>query len=167
MLKADGIKEDIINAVIENKKFNNLLMIKRESAILNKYIHTKKGTEIVKTYKRLNNVIEKEDGNSDVKKYKFNKKLFLTKEEIDLYREVIYQKGSIRKLVKENKFEESLDNLYDFSYYVNNFMNNTKINDNINKGLCKNRLSLVRSAFCIFNIVTDFSKIKKIHISKS
>ena len=161
MLKEEGIKEDIINAVIENKKFNNLLLIKVESAILNKYIPTKKGNEIMKAYKRLNNIMIKEDNTINIKKYKCNKKLLLTREEIDLYKEVRYQKGNIKKLVKENKFEESLDNLYDFSCYVNNFMDNIKVNDPINKSLCKNRLSLARIAFYIFNIVTDFSKIKK------
>ena len=161
MLKEDGIKEDIINAVIENRKFNNLLLIKIEATLLNKYIPTRKGDEIIKAYKRLNNIMAKEENISNIKKYKCNKNLFVAKEEIDLYKEVRYQKGNIKKLVKENKFEESLDNLYDFSCYVNNFMDNIKINDHVNKSLCKNRVSLARSAFCIFNIVTDFSKIKK------
>ena len=160
MLKEDGIKEDIISAVIENKKFNNLLLIKKESEILNRYIPTKKGAEILKAYKRLNNIMEKEDI-ANIKEYKCNKNLLLKSEEIDLYKEVRYQKGNIKKLVKENKFEESLDNLYDFSCYVNSFMDNIKINDGVNHNLSKNRFYLAKSAFYIFNIVTDFNKIKK------
>ncbi|AAZ68055.1 glycine--tRNA ligase subunit beta [Ehrlichia canis] len=163
MLKEDGIKEDIINAVIESRKFNNLLIIKKEANLLNEYVFTNNGIEIIKAYKRLSNISDIEDNISITTKQKPNKKLFSANEEHDLYKEISYQKNNIKKLIKENKFKESLDNLYNFSCCVNRFMDNVKVNDKMNKELYKNRISLVKSAFYIFDLVTDFSKIKNTH----
>ncbi|AUO54314.1 glycine--tRNA ligase subunit beta [Ehrlichia canis] len=163
MLKEDGIKEDIINAVIESRKFNNLLIIKKETNLLNEYVFTNNGIEIIKAYKRLSNISDIEDNISITTKQKPNKKLFSANEEHDLYKEISYQKNNIKKLIKENKFKESLDNLYNFSCCVNRFMDNVKVNDKMNKELYKNRISLVKSAFYIFDLVTDFSKIKNTH----
>ena len=163
MLKEDGIKEDIINAVIESRKFNNLLIIKKEANLLNEYVITNSGIEIIKAYKRLSNISDIEDNISITTKQKPNKKLFTTNEEYDLYKEISYQKNNIKKLIKENKFKESLDNLYNFSCCVNKFMDKVKVNDKMNKELYKNRISLVKSAFYIFDLVTDFSKIKNTH----
>ncbi|AHC39647.1 glycine--tRNA ligase subunit beta [Ehrlichia muris] len=160
ILKENGIKEDIINAVIESRKFNNLLLIKKEAEFLNDYIFTKNGAEIIKAYKRICNIITKENITNSIKNHKCNKRLFVEKEEIDLYKEINYQKNNIKKLIKDNKFEESLDNLYNLSCCVNNFMDNVKVNNQANKDLCKNRFSIVKNAFYIFDLVTDFSKIK-------
>ncbi|CAI27451.1 glycine--tRNA ligase subunit beta [Ehrlichia ruminantium] len=162
MLKDYGIREDVIRAVLDNdKKFNNLLMIKKEAIVLNSYIDTENGKEIIKAYKRLHNIISKDNVINSI--IKCNKKLFSTNEEINLCKETIYQKGNIKKLLKNKKFNESLDNLYNLSCYVNNFMDNIKVNDVTNKALYKNRLSLIKTTFYIFNLVTDFNKIKNTH----
>ncbi|GAT76824.1 glycyl-tRNA synthetase beta chain [Ehrlichia ruminantium] len=162
MLKDCGIREDVIRAVLDNdKKFNNLLMIKKEAIVLNSYIDTENGKEIIKAYKRLHNIISKDNVINSI--IKCNKKLFSTNEEINLYKETIYQKSNIKKLLKNKKFNESLDNLYNLSCYVNNFMDNIKVNDTTNKALYKNRLSLIKTTFYIFNLVTDFDKIKNTH----
>ncbi|ABD44644.1 glycine--tRNA ligase, beta subunit [Ehrlichia chaffeensis str. Heartland] len=163
ILKEDGIKEDIINAVFESRKFSNLLLIKTEAKFLNNYIFTKNGVEIIKAYKRLSNIITKGENVNNTAKYKCNKKLFTIKEETDLYKEITYQKNNIKRLIKDNKFEESLNNLYKLSCCVNSFMDNVKVNDQTNKELHKNRLSIVKNAFYIFDLVTDFSKIKNTH----
>ena len=163
ILKENGIKEDIINAVLESRKFNNLLLIKKEAEFLNDYIFSKNGAEIIKAYKRIYNIITKEDNLNGIKSHKCNKRLFVAKEEIDLYKEINYQKNNIKRLIKDNKFKESLDSLYNLSCCVNNFMDNVKVNDQTNKDLCKNRLSIVKNAFYIFDLVTDFSKIKNTH----
>ncbi|CEI85177.1 glycine--tRNA ligase subunit beta [Ehrlichia minasensis] len=163
MLKEEGIKEDIINAVIESRKFNNLLLIKKEANLLNEYVFTYNGIEIIKAYKRLSNISETDDNINVITKQKPNKKLFKTNDECDLYKEISYQKNNIKKLIKENKFKDSLDNLYSFSRCVNKFMDNVRVNDKMNKELYKNRISLVKSAFYVFDLVTDFSKIKNTH----
>ncbi|WP_196492738.1 glycine--tRNA ligase subunit beta [Ehrlichia ruminantium] len=163
ILKDCDIREDIIKAVLDNRKLNNLLLIKKEVIALNSYIDTENGKEIAKAYKRLHNIIVKGSSISSIVKYKCNKRLFLTSEEINLYKEAIYQKNNIKRLLKDKKFYESLDSLYSLSCRVNNFMDNIKVNDNTKEALYKNRFSLIKTAFCVFNLVASFDKVKNTH----
>ena len=70
--------------------------MREQHLVLNSYINTKNGKEIIKAYKRLHNIIKRENSVNSAVKYKCNKKLFSTTEEATLHKEAIYQKCNIK-----------------------------------------------------------------------
>ncbi|QXK92383.1 glycine--tRNA ligase subunit beta [Neoehrlichia mikurensis] len=165
ILKEKMINYSIINAIIEQNQIHDLLVETQKALIIDKYIKNKEGIEILKAYKRINNIITKDkiiinNKKSIYQRYIINKKYFIEEYELSLYYDIKSYKKKIKTFLKVNDFKNSLSSLYFFSNTVNNFMDKVKVCDVKNANLYKNRFFAIFNALQVFNLLIDFSKIE-------
>ncbi|MGN7678423.1 MAG: DALR anticodon-binding domain-containing protein, partial [Anaplasma sp.] len=120
---------------------------------------TTRGQKVLTTYRRVHNIVSKEDlaDMSD----KFDKKLCLTSCELELYNNVKYYKKLLGTLVKEHRFSEAMEALYGLGMAVDGFMDGVRVCDKENLALYKNRVGLSVSSLNVYHLVLDFNKIPK------
>tara|TARA_B100000768_G_scaffold149971_1_gene144494 strand:- start:171 stop:548 length:378 start_codon:yes stop_codon:yes gene_type:complete len=123
---------------------------------MNKYINKDIGKNVISSYKRALNIIEKEDdriaGRPDAV-------LFRQEEEKALFEKI----SEIRKAftVKEDKknYENMLILLSETKPLTDNFFDNVKVNDE-NNDIKNNRLELLKMFCNVFNSFINFSKLE-------
>ena len=158
ILKEKKIKNDIIEASLSSHTGDNYLDLYKKNILMNKYINKDIGKNVISSYKRALNIIEKTDqeitGRPDAV-------LFRQDEEKDLYEKI----NDIRKAftVKEDKkdYESMLIQLSEAKPLTDNFFDKVKVNDE-NKDIKNNRLELLKMFCNTFNNFINFSKLEGI-----
>ncbi|KJV69378.1 glycine--tRNA ligase subunit beta [Candidatus Neoehrlichia procyonis] len=165
ILQEKKINKSIIKAIVDQDQIHDLLIEKQKAQTIDEYIKTNKGTEILKAYKRINNIIAKDKAIKNksyiiYSRHICNKKLFTDECELSLYYDTKIYKKKIKTFLKDNDFKNSLSSLYFFSNTVNNFMDKVKICGVENVSLRKNRFFAIFNALQVFNLLIDFNKIE-------
>ncbi|MGN7661235.1 MAG: glycine--tRNA ligase subunit beta [Anaplasma sp.] len=157
LLVEHGIEKEMAGAVVGSLHY--VVAAKKKAEIISNYLQTKKGQKVLTAYRRVHNIVSKEDlvDMSD----KCDKKLCLTSCELELYNNVKYYKKLLGTLVKENRFSEAMEALYGFGTAVDGFMDGVRICDKENLALYKNRAGLSVSSLNVYHLVLDFNKILK------
>ncbi len=156
ILKLKNIKNDIIEASISSHVGDRFLDLYKKNILMNKYINKEEGINIISSYKRALNIIDKSykgiRGNPDAV-------LFRTNEEKALYEKI----NEIRKAftVKESDkdYENLLIRLSEVKQFTDNFFDNVVVNDE-NQDIKNNRLELLKMYCNTFNNFIDFSKLE-------
>ena len=156
ILKLKNIKIDIIEASISSHTGDNFLDLYKKNLLMNKYINKDVGINLISSYKRASNIIDKAEkkiaGSPDVI-------LFRTEEEKLLFEKI----NEIRKAfaVKESNknYENLLIKLSEIKQYTDNFFDNVVVNDE-NQDIKNNRLELLKMFCNTFNSFINFSKLE-------
>ena len=156
ILKEKNIKTDIIEASISSHTGDNYLDLYKKNVLMNKYINKEEGKNIVSSYKRSFNIIEKVNkeitGRPDAV-------LFRQEEEKELFEKI----NEIRKAftVKEDKknYENLINQLSETKPFTDNFFDKVKVNDE-NNDIKNNRLELLKMLCNTFDIFINFSKLE-------
>ena len=155
ILKEKNIKPDIIEASISSHMGDNFLDLYKKNVLINKYINKDLGKNIINSYKRAFNIIERAEKGITGKP---DAVLFRQDEEKVLFDKI----NDIRKnfTVKEDKknYENLLIQMSDIKPFTDNFFDNVKVNDE-NKDIKNNRLELLKMFCNTFNNFVDFSKL--------
>ncbi|MGL9733055.1 MAG: glycine--tRNA ligase subunit beta [Wolbachia sp.] len=160
ILRNRSIRQDVISSILYKTDINDLLTAEKQTVILDHYLNTPEGEQILSTYKRINNIVNKAKKNDNTTySASYNKKFLIDSEEIALSNSAVAVYKSIKQAIKNGYFNAALDELTGFIPFINQFMNSVKINCNSDK-LRKNRLSLLVNVVSIFHLVADFSFIK-------
>ncbi|MEY2393004.1 glycine--tRNA ligase subunit beta [Wolbachia endosymbiont of Tettigetta isshikii] len=160
ILRNRGIRQDIVSSILYKTDINDLLTAEKQTVVLDHYLSTPEGEQVLSTYKRVSNIVsraEKNDNTTYVASY--NKKFLIDSEEIALSNCAVAVCKSTKQAIKNGYFNTALDELTGFTPFINQFMDSVKINCDSNK-LRKNRLSLLASVISIFHLVADFSLIQ-------
>ena len=156
ILKEKNIKNDIIEASISSHIGDDYLDLFKKNIIMNKYINKDIGKNVISSYKRALNIIEKEDGRIAGRP---DAVLFRQEEEKALFEKI----SEIRKAftVKEDKknYENMLILLSETKPLTDNFFDNVKVNDE-NNDIKNNRLELLKMFCNVFNSFINFSKLE-------
>ena len=156
ILKQKLIQSDIIEASLSSHTGDNFLDLYKKNILMNKYINKEIGKNVISSYKRASNIVDKEDkgikGMPDTV-------LFRQDEEKVLFEKI----NEIRKAfsVKEDKknYENLLIQLSEIKPFTNNFFDNVKVNDE-NNDIKNNRLELLKMLCNTFDIFVNFSKLE-------
>ena len=156
ILKEKKIKNDIIEASLSSHSGDNFLDLYKKNLLMNKFIYKDIGKNVISSYKRALNIIEKTEkgiaGRPDAV-------LFRQEEEKALYEKI----NEIRKAftVKEDKknYENLLIQLAEIKPFTDNFFDKVKVNDE-NNDIKNNRLELLKMLCNTFNIFINFSKLE-------
>lgn len=161
ILKSKGLRQDVVGSILyKTADIDDLLTVEKQAIILDCYLDTPEGKQILNTYKRMSNIVGKAERNDAILYSAFYDEKFLIKsEEIELSNRAINICMSIKQAIKNGCFNTALSELNGFVPFINQFMNNVKINCVSNK-LRKNRLSLLVSIVSIFNLVACFNLIR-------
>ena len=160
LLKDKKIRNDIIEAVDASHTGDDFLALYKKCLIINKNISKDICKNIIGTYKRASNIVDKE-----LKNRKENimgqpeTYLFKKDEEKHLFNKI----NEIRKYFSGTKRRESYDEtlkiLAEAKLTTDNFFNNVIVNDE-NSDIKKNRLELLQMFCKTYNNFIDFSKVE-------
>ena len=158
IFKDKKIKNDIIDASISSHSDGNFYELYKKNLIMNKYINKEIGKNVVSSYKRAFNIIEKE---GDEFSGRPDAVLFRKKEENSLFEKL----NEIRKSITVNEdnkdFEKLLVNLSETKMVTDSFFDNVVVNDE-NIDIKNNRLELLKMFCNTFNTFINFSKLEGI-----
>jgi glycyl-tRNA synthetase beta chain len=160
ILKNKGIRQDIIDSILHQNDISDLLTAEEQITILNHYLDTPEGNQILSVYKRVSNIVNKaEKGDNTTYSTSYSKRFLIENEESALSAYAITANENIKQATKNNHFNAALGELAGFAPFVNKFMEIVKINCDSSE-LRRNRLSLLASVVSIFHLVADFSLIQ-------
>ena len=156
VLKLKNIKTDMIEASISSHDGDNFLALYAKTILMNKYKNKGIGLNIISSYKRASNILEKAGkriaGRPDAV-------LFRRDEEKILHEKI----NEIRKaftVKDDNKdYESLLIKLSDTKESTDNFFDNVVVNDE-NHDIKNNRLELLKMYCNTFDNFIDFSKLE-------
>ncbi len=160
ILKNRDIRQDVVDSILYKIDINDLLTAEKRTVILDRYLSTPEGEQILSTYKRVSNMMSKarkSDGTTYSASY--GKRFLIESEEIALSNCAITACKNIKQAIKNNHFNVALDELASFAPFINKFMDSIKINCDSDK-LRRNRLSLLENVVSIFHLVADFNLIQ-------
>ncbi|WCR57578.1 glycine--tRNA ligase subunit beta [Wolbachia endosymbiont of Ctenocephalides felis wCfeJ] len=160
ILKNVGIKQGIIDSILCKANVDDLLAAEKQAVILDRYLNTPEGEQILSTYKRVSNIVSRAEKNDNTTySISYNKKFLIDSEEIALSSYTMAVCKSIKRAMKDGHFDTALDKLAGFAPLINRFMDSIKINCDSDK-LRRNRLSLLASVISIFHSVACFNLIQ-------
>lgn len=160
ILKNRDIRQDVVDSILYKIDINDLLTAEKQTVILDRYLSTPEGEQILSTYKRVSNMmskVRKSDGTTYSASY--GKRFLIENEEIALSNCAITACKNIKQAIKNNHFNAALDELAGFAPFINQFMDSVKINCDSDK-LRRNRLSLLENVVSVFHLVADFNLIQ-------
>jgi glycyl-tRNA synthetase beta chain len=156
ILKDKKIQNDIIEASISSHIGDNFLDLYKKNILMNKYINKDIGKNIISSYKRASNIIEKSDkgitGRPDAVLFRQEDEKFLFNKLTEIRRDFT---------VKEDRknYENLLFQMSEIKQYTDNFFDNVKVNDE-NNDIKNNRLELLKMFCNTFNNYINFSKLE-------
>lgn len=161
LLKGQNVSQDIINAVFNDNKLDDLTKIRDMSLFLDHKLRTDEGQKLLAAYNRASNIYlkaEKEDGVS------YHKRLHLLmwkenseKELFSAYKTI---KSNLPNLLKSDDYEAAFNKLTEFINPIECFFAELVVNDK-DKTIRQNRLKLLATLCKTVNCFANFSKIEK------
>lgn len=160
LLKAEGVRHDLISAVFDGGQEDDILRLVRRVAALDNFLKTEDGENLLAAYKRANNIVKKE-AEKDGKTYNQNpsKGSLEQPEEQRLFTVLKDTEGAIEKLAKDEKYEEAMQLLATLRAPVDAFFEHVTVNSE-NEDLRQNRLRLLSKLVSHINTIANFSKIE-------
>ncbi|NUY39736.1 glycine--tRNA ligase subunit beta [Wolbachia endosymbiont of Litomosoides brasiliensis] len=160
ILKNRDIRQDIVDSILCKDDINDLLTAEKQTIILDRYLSTPEGEQILSTYKRVSNIVNKAEKNDNTAySTPYNKKFFIESEGIALSDYAITACRNIKQAIKSGDFNTALDELARFTPFINQFMDSVKINCAPDK-LRRNKLSLLANVVSTFHLVAHFHLIQ-------
>ena len=160
LLRDKKIRNDIIESAYSSNANDDFSELYKKCVILNKNISSALCKDIITTYKRASNIIDKESKNEKIKILGLPESALFTKdEEKYLYKSINGIQKYFLDVKKKESYQESLKILLDAKPAMDNFFKNVVVNDE-NLDIKKNRLGLLRMFCTTCNNFIDFSKIE-------
>jgi len=160
LLRDKKIRNDIIESAYSSNTNDDFSELYKKCVILNKNISSALCKDIITTYKRASNIIDKESKNEKIKILDLPESALFTKdEEKYLYENINMIQKYFLDVKKKESYQESLKILLGAKPAMDNFFKNVVVNDE-NLAIKKNRLDLLRMFCTTCNNFTDFSKIE-------
>ncbi len=160
LLKNKKIRNDIIEAVSASHTGNDFLALYKKCSIINKNISRDVCKNIIRTYKRVSNIVDQELKNK--KKGILDQPesiLFKKDEEKHLFDKINEIRQYFSSTKKQENYKETLKLLAEAKATTYNFFDNVIVNDE-NSDIKKNRLELLQMFCKTYNSFIDFSKVE-------
>jgi len=160
LLKNKKIRNDIIEAVSASHTSNDFLALYKKCSIINKNISRDVCKNIIRTYKRVSNIVDQELKNK--KKGILGQPesiLFKKDEEKHLFDNINEIRQYFSSTKKQENYKETLKLLAEAKATTDNFFDNVIVNDE-NSDIKKNRLELLQMFCKTYNSFIDFSKVE-------
>ena len=153
MLTEQGLRYDVIDAVMADDRNTDMYDIYLRTLALNAYVETAEAKELIQAGTRVCNICKSASTAAEVKQELFN-----TPEEKELYAVVKAVDEKIFPLAARFKYDEYLKALTELTPVVNKFFDAVMIMDK-DETIKNNRLALVQSVKGLVNGVGDISQL--------
>jgi glycyl-tRNA synthetase beta chain len=144
---------ELIEATLDLSRETSLIQLESKLGVLNDFIVSKKGEELLLAYKRANNLLGKDkiDGNID-------ETAFISIPERDLFACIKENMVKIKLALDKKDHKSGLELLASFHAPLSNFFENILVKDK-NEMIAKNRMLLLEQIRDIFNQIAKFDKL--------
>ncbi|MBB5073496.1 glycyl-tRNA synthetase beta chain [Bartonella callosciuri] len=156
-LKEEGARYDAIEAVL-NKDADDFLLIARRIEALIAFINTSDGSKFLTAVKRTVNILENEFQKGTIIANEINPKLFIEKEEKQLYHAVIETDRKVCDHINATNLSLALNTLAPLGKFIDTFFERVLVNDK-DHNIRTNRLALLQRINIITQAAADFSKL--------
>lgn len=151
MLTEQGLRYDVIDAVMADDRNTDMYDIYLRTLALNDYVETAEAKELIQAGTRVCNICKNASTTAEVKTELFN-----TPEEKELYQVVKAVDEKVFPLAARYKYDEYLKDLVPLTPVINKFFDAVMIMDK-DEAVKNNRLALVQSVKALLNGVGDIS----------
>ncbi len=151
MLTEQGLRYDVIDAVMADDRNTDMYDIYLRTLALNDYVETAEAKELIQAGTRVCNICKNASTTAEVKTELFN-----TPEEKKLYQVVKAVDEKVFPLAARYKYDEYLKDLVPLTPVINKFFDAVMIMDK-DEAVKNNRLALVQSVKALLNGVGDIS----------
>ena len=159
-MKEKKIRPDITETSINSHGLNQINKIYKKAFTLNSLIDKEIGQDIIASYKRASNILDRELHNSAFElSNTTDPGIFKNNYEKNLLKKINELKKYFTNADKDENYRESLENLASAKKVIFEFFDNVKVNDE-DKGIKKNRLELLQMLCKTFDNYINFSKIE-------
>jgi glycyl-tRNA synthetase beta chain len=159
-LREQGNRHDLVDAVLNQKSLDDLLMVVRRVEALEKFLETDDGKNLLAGTKRAANILrieEKKDGK--VYDGATDPSLMIDPIEKHLWQTIQNTVADANLHIKSEDFESAMETLSTLRSAVDAFFDKVKVNDDDPK-VRENRLKLLNEIRAATRSVADFSKIE-------
>jgi glycyl-tRNA synthetase beta chain len=160
LLREQGARHDLVDAVLALERQYDLLLIVRRVEALGKFLDTEDGKNLLAGYKRATNIIRIEE-KKDNREYTGapDPKLYKLPEEKALAQAIDAAKAEATRAVETEDFEAAMRAMASLRPHVDAFFDKVTVNVD-DKALRENRLKLLNEIRAATRAVADFSKIE-------
>ena len=144
---------ELIAATLDLSKEPNMLNFAAKIEVLNDFIASKHGEDMLQSYKRANNLL----GN-DKPFGKVNESAFISNHEKELFDYIKANKENIKVALDKKDYNGSLELLASFHTPLSNFFENVLIKDN-NESIAQNRMLLLEEIRGVFDQIAKFNQL--------
>jgi glycyl-tRNA synthetase beta chain len=144
---------ELIEATLDLSRETSLVQLESKLKVLNYFIVSKQGEDLLLAYKRANNLLGKAkiDGNID-------ETAFISIPEKELFACINVNKVKIESALNKKDYKSGLELLASFHEPLSNFFENILVKDK-NESIAKNRMLLLEQIRAIFNQIAKFDKL--------
>lgn len=159
MLRDQGMRHDVISAIIDLKDEDSLIRVSQRISNLKDFIERPSGNDVLQAYRRINNIIRAADfEESALKQNEIDAGLFELPAEQQFYAMTIRLQEKIEEQEASYRRGE-IPNLYPAVSAVKNFFDDVMVNA-ADPAIRQNRLNLLFLFKSTMDRVADFSKIE-------
>ena len=151
-MQEQGIRYDIIDAILENKN-DRLDRLFARAEVLSEVVDNPEFKQWVETFTRVNNLASKKDG-----EYNINTQLFEKDVEHQLYTDLQKTETSFTQFAKDDKWKEALKTLAELKPSIDAFFDQIMVMVE-EEEIRNNRLALLNEISVLIRRFADFSKI--------
>lgn len=157
VLKDEGVRHDVIDAIITPES-DDLLVITRKARALQKLVDTPDGENLLQGYKRAANILAAEEKKGTQIAAEIDPEKFETDEERALFESLQDAEKLAANAIAAENFEEAMNRLADLRAPIDAFFETVHVNAE-DPGLRANRLALLSRIRAGTATVADLSKI--------
>lgn len=158
-LRADGSRHDVLDAVFAAERDDNLIrLLARTDAVAN-LLGSEDGTNLLTAYRRAANILRIEDKKDGPHQGQPDEALFVTDEEVNLFRTLQNVGGAVQRSLATSQFAAAMREMAALRAPVDAFFDKVTVNAP-EPELRRNRLRLLARLRDTMNRVADFSKIE-------
>ncbi len=159
-LKSEGVRHDLIDAVVSKGDEDDLVRLLARVDALSAFVKTDDGANLLAAHKRAGNILkieEKKDGASH--RGDADASALEQAEEKALFSALSDMKNNTAPLIDGEKFEDAMSHLAKLREVVDKFFDSVTVNAD-DKKLRENRLRLLSTIVSTMDEIADFSKIE-------
>ncbi len=152
---------NLIASLLDLNKESSLVEIKNKLETLNEFLSTEQGDDLLTSYKRANNIIEKakiektnlkDNTNNDI-----DQSLLISEHEIKLFSAIKHCNEKITEIINIKNYKETLELLASMRGVITGFFDNVMVKDK-DPLITNNRMLLLTQIKQIFNKIANFDK---------
>lgn len=159
LLRSQNIRHDLIDAIFDDGTEDDICRLVSRVMHLQDFLVTEEGKKLLQSYRRVANIIEKEDGN--VKGFFLNKPKkdkLIQKEEQTLHNCLETVKHDIKSLLKHHRFNDALKEIKTLQPPIDDFFEHVTVNCE-SPSVRKNRLLMLSDVKKTIQKIANLEKI--------